>query len=125
MKSMKPALSLCAALALSAGGAAAQTPAPSHGPSLPPALRTPTGAPAASGQALRNEAMHKLQRRFEQADLDASGSVTREEAQRAGLGFVVASFEQIDSAGRGKVSFADVQRFMQQKRKEALQTQEK
>lgn len=88
------------------------------GPSLPPALRTPSAQPAASGQALRNEAMQKLKRRFDEADLDASGSLTRAEAQRGGLGYAVASFDDIDSARRGKVSFDDVKKFMQRPRKD-------
>jgi hypothetical protein len=108
---------LCAGLALTLHGAAAQTGTDYQGPALPPHLRTPSAQPAASGQALRNEALRKLQKRFEQADLDASGSLTRDEAERAGLGFVVASFDQIDSAKRGKVSFDDVKKFMQQRRK--------
>lgn len=105
-----------AALALTAAQASAQSATPNAGPSLPPSLRTPSAVPPASGQALRNEAMQKLKRRFEEADLDASGSLTREEAQRAGLGFVAASFDEIDSARRGKVSFDDVKKFMQRRR---------
>ncbi|MES2319136.1 MAG: EF-hand domain-containing protein [Pseudomonadota bacterium] len=105
-------------LATLAGGAAAQDGRPNPGPSLPPHLRNPTTTQApASGQALRNEAMQKLKRRFDEADLDANGSLTREEAQRGGLGYVFVSFDEIDSAGRGKVSFDDVKKFMQQRRK--------
>jgi hypothetical protein len=111
MNMFKHSLILCAVFATQSGMAN------NPGPYLPPALRTPSAVPPASGQALRNEAMQKLKRRFEQADLDASGSLTRDEAQRAGLGFVVASFDDIDSGGRGKVSFDDVKKFMQQRRK--------
>lgn len=119
MNSIMRFLSLCAALAVTAGGAMAQSAAANPGPSLPPALRNPPAhAPApASGQALRNEAMHKLKRHFDEADRDASGSLTRDEAQLAGLGFVAASFDEIDTAKRGKVSFDDVKKFMQQRRK--------
>lgn len=112
MNIFKHSLLLCAALAAQSGMAS-----PNPGPYLPPALRTPSKVPPASGQALRNEAMQKLKLRFEEADLDASGSLTRDEAQRAGLGFVVASFDEIDSGGRGKVSFDEVKKFMQQRRK--------
>ncbi len=96
---------------------------PGPGPALPPALRTPSAQPPASGQALRNEAMQKLKQRFDEADLDASGSLTRNEAQRAGLGYVVASFDEIDSARRGKVSFDDVKKFMQQQRRRTQEQQ--
>ncbi len=117
MINMKRTLMRCAWLALLAADASAQSSMASPGPSLPPALRTPSALPPASGQALRNEAMQKLKRRFEEADLDANGSLSREEAQRAGLGFVVRSFDEIDSAKRGKVSFDDVKKYMQQRRK--------
>jgi hypothetical protein len=111
MKNLQSILVLCA---LMTAQTAIADPGP--GPSLPPGLRTPSAQPPASGQALRNEAMQKLKRRFDEADVDASGSLTREEAQRAGLGYVVASFDDIDSARRGKVSFDDVKKFMLQRR---------
>jgi hypothetical protein len=117
MNRIQSSLVLCAALSLFAPCAMGQASSAHPGPSLPPALRTPSPAVPASGQALRDEAMRKLQRRFEEADLDASGSLSRDEARRAGLGFVVASFDEIDSARRGKVSFEDVKKFMQQRRK--------
>lgn len=119
MNILMRSLVLCAALAVTAGGAMAQSAAANPGPSLPPALRNPSvQAPApASGQALRNEAMQKLKRQFDEADLDASGSLTRDEAQQAGLGYVVASFDDIDTAKRGRVSFDDVKKFMRQRQK--------
>jgi len=110
MKNLQPILVLCALMTAQSTWAD-----PGPGPSLPPALRTPSAQPPASGQALRNEAMQKLKRRFDEADLDASGSLTRDEAQRAGLGYVAASFDDIDSARRGKVSFDDVKKYMQQR----------
>lgn len=109
MNKLQPILVLCALMT-------AQSTMADPGPALPPALRTPSAQPPASGAALRNEALQKLKRRFDQADLDASGSLTRDEAQRAGLGYVVASFDEIDSAHRGKVSFDEVRKYMQQRR---------
>lgn len=88
-------------------------------PYLPPAQRRPAPEPAASGAELQEQAVQKLRRRFEQADLDASGSLTQEEAQRAGLGFVAKHFDQIDRGHRGLVSFEDLQVFLAQRRKEA------
>ncbi|MES3025103.1 MAG: EF-hand domain-containing protein [Pseudomonadota bacterium] len=101
---LRPALVL--GLSVLAAGAAAQT--PQFGPSLPPSLRTPSGPPPAAGQALREQAMQKLRRQFEQADLDANGRLTKVEADRAGLGYVSARFEQIDRGKRGAVSFDEV-----------------
>jgi len=106
-----------AAFALLSFNACAQVPASQQGPYLPPALRTPAPSNPASGQALRNEAMDKLKKRFQEADTDANGSVTREEAKRAGLGFVENNFEDIDIAGRGAVTFEDVRKFMAQRGK--------
>lgn len=104
---------------LAAAGAQAQSDSTLQGPSLPPALRSqgPSGTPPNSGEALRNEAQQKLRRRFEEAELDGDGKLSEDEARRAGLGFIVANFAEIDSAKIGKVSFADVQKFMQQRRK--------
>ncbi|SHG66470.1 EF-hand domain-containing protein [Massilia sp. CF038] len=104
----------CALLSLNA---CAQTPANHQGPYLPPELRTPAPSKPASGQALHNEAMAKLKQRFDQADLDADRSITREEAKRAGLGFIDANFDDIDVSGRGKVSFDDVRKFLAQRGK--------
>jgi Ca2+-binding EF-hand superfamily protein len=108
---------LILSLTMLAGCAMAQQAPVNPGPSLPPGLRTPSSEIAASGQALRAEAMQKLKKRFEEADLDSSGSLTREEAERAGLGFVVANFDEIDTAKRGKVNFDEVKKFMQQRRR--------
>jgi len=99
------------------------TPAPA-GPYLPPSLRSPAPSTPASGQALHNQAMDKLKKRFQEADLDASGSLTREEARRAGLGYVDNHFDQIDSAGRGKVSFDDVRGYMAKRDKQQQEQQQ-
>jgi predicted small lipoprotein YifL len=106
-----------AAFTLLSINACAQTPAGQQGPYLPPALRSPPPSTPTSGAALRNEAMDKLKKRFQEADLDASGSVTRDEAKRAGLGFVENNFDEIDTAGRGQVSFDEVRKFMAQRGK--------
>jgi hypothetical protein len=105
-----------AALVLLATSAVAQQRTMDTGPMLPPALRKHSGEVPASGAALRLQAINKLKLRFEQADLDASGSITRDEAQAAGLGYVVAHFDEIDSGKRGKVSFDDLRKYMQQRR---------
>ncbi|MES2324345.1 MAG: EF-hand domain-containing protein [Pseudomonadota bacterium] len=112
MKLINRILLACAGLAI-IGSATAQE----HGPSLPPALRSkPSPDTPASGAALRAQAVQKLKARFEQADLDASGSLTVDEARSAGLGYVVNHFGDIDSAGRGKVSFDDLKKHLQARR---------
>ncbi len=109
---IKPLLLLCAALA--APLALAEPPAvPSHpDPYVPPAQRPSATTPPPAGSALREQALLKLKHRFDEADLDASGSLTRAEAERAGLGFVARHFDDIDSARRGKVSFDELRRFI-------------
>ncbi|MES2127640.1 MAG: EF-hand domain-containing protein [Pseudomonadota bacterium] len=109
---IKHLLLLCAALAAPLAGAEPPA-APAHpDPYVPPAQRPSATTPAPAGSALREQALQKLKRRFEQADLDASGSLTRAEAEKAGLGFVARHFDEIDSAQRGKVSFDDLRRYL-------------
>jgi len=126
----KPVLLIAVAAALLLGAsvrAGAQTETPSAqadsargpGPYLPPDKRKPSSEPAASGPALHQQAIQKLKQRFEQADLDASGNLTKEEARKAGLGFVVNHFEQIDTAHKGAISFDDLKAYLVQRRKEA------
>ncbi|NRR33180.1 EF-hand domain-containing protein [Oxalobacteraceae bacterium] len=103
--------------------APASVPVPRPEPYVPPALRKAPSAPPAAGAQLRQQAMQKLRQRFEEADLDASGSLTREEARRAGLGFVDQHFDQIDSAQRGKISFDELSAFLHQRHKEAMARQ--
>lgn len=111
MKTMKMILMLAAGLAVPLGASAQNDP----GPSIPPALRSKApSSTAASGDALQKQALQKLRRRFEEADLDANGRLTEAEASRAGLGFIANHFAAIDSARRGAISFDDVNRFLEQ-----------
>lgn len=109
---------MAALAALNTASAAAQD--IPRDPYVPPAKRLPSHERPASGEALRQQALGKLKQRFEQADLDASGALTEEEARKAGLGFVAKHFAQIDTARSGKVSFDDLRRYMAQRRKEAM-----
>jgi hypothetical protein len=115
---------LCATLAMISAGIAAMpaqdSPAVHADPYLPPAMRHPSREKPAAGAALQQQAMQKLKRRFDAADLDANGSLTRKEAASAGLGFIVKHFDQIDSAHRGQVSFAELQQFMASRRRQAM-----
>lgn len=121
---------LAAALACACAHAQTQAPqpdavapammsAPQHpDPYLPPAMRKPP-RDGAAGPVLQYQSMQKLKKRFEEADLDGNGSLSREEARQAGLGFVEKNFDHIDTAQRGAVSFDDLKAFIIQRREEA------
>lgn len=101
----------------------ATPPVPAHpGPYLPPSKREPSGEPPAAGESLHRQALQKLKKRFEEADLDASGSLSKEEAAKAELGFVVQHFDEIDQARRGAVSFEDMRAYLVKRRKEVANT---
>ncbi|KUZ69875.1 hypothetical protein WI36_01800 [Burkholderia ubonensis] len=82
-------------------------------PYVPPAARKPTSGTQTTGAALHAQVVAKLARQFRAADTQNTGSVTEAQARAAGLGYVANHFRQIDSTGSGRVSFSDVQRYMQ------------
>lgn len=82
-------------------------------PYVPPAARKPTAGTQTTGAALHAQVVRKLARQFDAADTQSAGSITEAQARSAGLGYVANHFRQIDSGGSGRVSFADVQRYMQ------------
>ncbi|VWC15929.1 2-oxoglutarate dehydrogenase E3 [Burkholderia lata] len=82
-------------------------------PYVPPAARKPTAGTRTTGAALHAQVVRKLARQFSAADSQNTGSITESQARAAGLGYVANHFRQIDSGGNGRVSFADVQRYMQ------------
>ena len=82
-------------------------------PYVPPAARKPTAGTQTTGAALHAQVVRKLARQFSAADVQNTGSITESQARAAGLGYVANHFRQIDSGGSGRVSFADVQRYMQ------------
>ncbi|MGU7770887.1 EF-hand domain-containing protein [Burkholderia sp. MR1-5-21] len=83
-------------------------------PYVPPAARKPTAGTQTSGAALHAQVVAKLARQFRAADTQNTGTVTEAQARAAGLGYVANHFKQIDSTGSGRVSFSDVQHYMQQ-----------
>ena len=107
-------LLLLAALAggLPAAAADAEAQAPMRDPWVPPALRQSASAPATRGAALQAQIEAKLRARFERADVERAGSITREQAQAAGLGLVARDFDRIDTHGRGRVGFDDLKRYL-------------
>lgn len=117
MKTTTITLVWMAMLSSVAGSAAAQAPITETGPTLPPALRQHVPGPSPSGAALQTQAMQKLKIRFEQADANASGGLTKDEASKAGFGFVVTHFDEIDTQKRGSVTFEELAQFMRERRR--------
>ncbi|HEX3645149.1 MAG TPA: hypothetical protein VHT95_06050 [Vicinamibacterales bacterium] len=81
-------------------------------PWVPPELRTPAPTPPSQGAALRAQVERKLKAGFDRADVARSGTVTRDQARAAGLGYIVKHFDDIDRQRAGAVSFDDVKRFL-------------
>ena len=81
-------------------------------PWVPPELRTPAPTPAPQGAALRAQVERKLKAGFDAADVNRTGTVTRDQARAAGLGYIVKHFDDIDHQRAGAVSFDDVKRFL-------------
>jgi hypothetical protein len=81
-------------------------------PWVPPAARIRSTDAPSSGAALQAQVAAKLRQRFDAADIRRYGSITQEQARRAGLGFVSQHFEQIDSQRSGSISFEELQRFI-------------
>ncbi|WP_175876547.1 EF-hand domain-containing protein [Burkholderia sp. BCC0097] len=82
-------------------------------PYVPPAARHATAGTQTTGAALHAQVVRKLARQFSAADTQNTGSITESQARAAGLGYVANHFRQIDASGTGRVSFADVQHYMQ------------
>lgn len=99
---------------------AADSPAATaHGPMLdpwvPPAARKPANTVPTRDAALRAQAERKLKERFDSADPGRTGTLTREQANKAGLGFVVKHFDAIDQRNAGVVRFEDVKQFLRKR----------
>ena len=110
------ALPLLAASALAGEGKAEVQ---MRDPWVPPAVRAAAAASASTGET-RGAALHaqvekKLRASFEAADTQHTGSITREQAQAAGLGMIAGNFDQIDAGRAGRVSFEDVKRFLKKR----------
>jgi hypothetical protein len=85
---------------------------PLRDPWVPPESRKPSTATPAEGAALRAQVERKLKKAFDAADVSHSGSLTRQQANAAGLGFVARHFDQIDRQKVGAVRFEDVKRYL-------------
>jgi hypothetical protein len=106
------ALGLCACGAQ----AAATLEMPLLDPWVPPALRKQRVAvPPSSGAALRAQVEGKLRAAFEAAAQPHGGTLTRDAARDAGLGFIASHFDAIDRGASGRVRFEDYKRFLQER----------
>jgi hypothetical protein len=110
------ALALALAAPLAARAAAQSPPAtievPMRDPWVPPELRNPTARPASQGATLRDQVERKLKAGFDTADVQRTGTVTREQARAAGQGFIVKHFDEIDRQLAGAVTFDEVKQFL-------------
>ena len=118
MKPARIALPIAAAAVIAAAAgvplpaAAATMETPMLDPWVPPALRKAAPRPPAAGDALKAEVERKLRADFEAADVEHAGTLTREQARAAGLGYIVKRFDRIDAAGTGRVAFDDVKHYL-------------
>ncbi len=81
-------------------------------PSLPSELQKTTPAKPTEGAALREQVERKLRSAFEAADVNRTGSLSREQARAAGLGYIDQHFTEIDRRRSGTVTFDDVKRYL-------------
>jgi hypothetical protein len=68
--------------------------------------------PASVGPVLDAEAMARLRASFDAADVAHRGTLSREEAQAGGFGWIANHFDAIDTRHAGRVSFDDVRRYL-------------
>lgn len=98
--------------AIAADPVPVQSPQPLRDPWVPPESRKASTATPTEGAALRAQVERKLKLAFDAADVGHTGSLTREQANAAGLGFVAKYFDEIDRQKSGTVRFDDVKRFL-------------
>jgi len=108
------ALLVLSAAATAAGGVSPEAivETPMRDPWVPPELRNAPAAPATQGAALRAQVERKLKAGFDSADISGTGTITREQARKAGLGYIVRHFDEIDAERSGGVRFDHVKRFL-------------
>ena len=82
-------------------------------PFLPEALRSITPVPPTSGAAFAKQVEERVRAPFDKA-AGSAGTITREGARAAGLGYVTEHFDAIDARRAGAVSFEDVKRYLRE-----------
>ena len=68
--------------------------------------------PASVGATLDSEATAHLRASFDAADTAHRGTLSRDEAQAGGFGWIANHFDAIDTRHAGRVSFDDVKRYL-------------
>ena len=101
--------------AVAAEPAAATAELPMLDPWVPPEARKPATSPPTQGAALREQVERKLKQGFDSADVNRTGTLTREQANAAGLGYITKHFDEIDRQKAGAVRFEDVKRFLRER----------
>jgi len=110
---MRRAFALALLLAAAAGHAA-----PFRDPGTPPAATLQAAQaqnrvrPASVGATLDTDAERLLRASFDAADTAHRGTLSREEAQAGGFGWIANHFDAIDTRRAGRVSFDDVKRYL-------------
>lgn len=74
----------------------------------PPPDEPGTSRPELRGQALRNQAIGNLKKRFDAAADPSTHLLSLADAKAAGFGYVADHFKEIDRNGSGYISFADL-----------------
>jgi hypothetical protein len=108
------ALALSAPAPLLAQSPPATIEVPMRDPWVPPSVAKEMGKPVAptEGAALRAQVERKLKAAFDAAAKDSGGTLTREQARAAGLGFIANHFDAMDRGRTGLVRFEDYLRFL-------------
>jgi hypothetical protein len=88
-------------------------------PWVPPHVKGSESYVETRGEALRKQVEQKLRLQFEAADAAKSGTLTREQARAAGLGYIADNFEAIDRTRAGVVRFEDVRRYLNETTRDA------
>ncbi|MGH8850974.1 MAG: EF-hand domain-containing protein [Casimicrobiaceae bacterium] len=120
LAAMPAVLALALCVTVPAVAATAESPPatvlhPMRDPWVPPELRQPSSAPPTHGAALRAQVERKLKAGFDAADVGHGGTLTREQARAAGLGYIVGHFDEIDRRRAGAVSFDDVKSYLRER----------
>jgi carboxypeptidase C (cathepsin A) len=87
--------------------------APLLDPWVPPQLAK-SYSPPTRGAELRAQVERKLRAGFDSADPKGVGTITREQAAAAGLGFIARDFDAIDRRRSGAVTFDDLKAFLRE-----------
>jgi hypothetical protein len=85
-------------------------------PYIPPRVKAHARAmgimPMTTGATLQSQALGKLRKKFNEADTDHRGQISRQQAQRSGFGYVADHFDAIDRQHRGSISFDELKAFL-------------